>query len=44
LHGYDIEKAGTKVTFTFTADLAGDFQLESHATEKVLFVLTVAGL
>jgi hypothetical protein len=40
LHGYDLEKAGTKVTFT--ADQPGDFELESHATEKVLFVLTVS--
>lgn len=43
LHGYDIEQEGTDVTFTFTADAAGDFELETHDTEKVLLNLTVEG-
>jgi hypothetical protein len=43
LHGYDIEQEGTDVTFTFTADQAGEFELESHATETVVLNLTVEG-
>jgi hypothetical protein len=45
LHGYDLElKAGKdeSATFSFTATQAGTFELESHATGGVLFVLTVA--
>jgi hypothetical protein len=41
LHGYDIEDSGTEVTFNFTADQAGEFELESHDTEAVLLILTV---
>ena len=41
LHGYDLELAGTEVVFQFTADLPGAFELESHATEKVILVLQV---
>jgi hypothetical protein len=45
LHGYDLElKAGKgeAVTFSFTATQPGTFELESHATGGVLFVLRVA--
>ena len=46
VHGYDLggdetPKGETK-TFTFTADKAGDFEVESHATEEVLVVLRVS--
>jgi hypothetical protein len=44
LHGYDIEVEATKGTpgkLTFTADETGQFDLESHTTEKVLLVLVV---
>ena len=46
VHGYDLgggetPKGDTK-TFTFTADKAGDFEVESHATEEVLVVLRVS--
>jgi hypothetical protein len=44
LHGYDIEqKADPSVTstFEFTADQTGQFDLESHVTEKTLLVLVV---
>ena len=43
LHGYDIEDEGTDVTMTFVADQAGTFDLESHATDTLLFTLVVAG-
>jgi plastocyanin len=36
LHGYDIEKAvapGKPATFTFTADVEGIFEMESHVAE-----------
>lgn len=42
LHGYDIEDEGTDVTLSFTADKAGSFELESHATETLLFTLVVS--
>jgi hypothetical protein len=45
LHGYDLElKAGKgeATTFSFTATQPGTFELESHATGGVLFVLRVA--
>jgi hypothetical protein len=42
LHGYDLEQAGTKVVFEFTADLAGAFDLEAHDNEQVVLVLEVA--
>lgn len=47
LHGYDLGDgvempAGQTETFTFTADQAGDFELESHENDEVLLVLRVA--
>jgi hypothetical protein len=47
LHGYDLGDgvempAGQTETFTFTADQAGDFELESHETGQVLVTLRVA--
>jgi hypothetical protein len=45
VHGYDlgggITKKGDTKTFTFTADKAGDYEVESHLTETVLVVLRV---
>ena len=46
LHGYDLGDsqevaAGESVTFTFTADTAGEFELESHSTEALLLLLRV---
>lgn len=44
LHGYDLEPtadAGETATFEFTADQTGQFDLESHLTEKTLLVLVV---
>ena len=46
LHGYDLGDsqevaAGESVTFTFTADTAGEFELESHSTEGLLLLLRV---
>lgn len=46
LHGYDLGDgqevaAGESVTYTFTADTAGEFELESHTTGAVLLVLRV---
>ena len=45
VHGYDLggdmTKKGDTKTFTFTADKAGDFEVESHLTEAVLMVLRV---
>ena len=47
VHGYDRGDgqefaAGETAMFTFTADTAGDFEVESHATDGVLFILRVA--
>jgi hypothetical protein len=45
LHGYDLElKAGRgePATFSFTASETGTFEIESHETNGVLFVLEVA--
>ena len=45
VHGYDLEQkvaAGVEAQFEFTADKAGDFEVESHNTEKVFVVLHVA--
>jgi hypothetical protein len=47
IHGYDLGDgqefaAGETATFSFTADTAGDFEVESHATDSVLFILRVA--
>ncbi len=44
LHGYDIEvsaEQGATGTLRFTADQAGQFDLESHDTEATLLVLLV---
>jgi hypothetical protein len=45
LHGYDIETgevdAGSAATISFTADKAGEFEIESHVTEQVLVVIRV---
>lgn len=45
VHGYDlgegITKKGEMKTFTFTADKAGDYEVESHISEKVLAVIRV---
>jgi hypothetical protein len=43
LHGYDLELEGTDVTFQLTANKAGEFELETHATEAVILILTVEG-
>jgi hypothetical protein len=46
LHGYDVEfdgKKGAKATVTVTADKTGQFDLESHTTNKVVVVLVVTG-
>jgi hypothetical protein len=45
VHGYDLEQkvaAGVEAQFEFTADRAGDFEVESHTTEKVYVVLHVS--
>lgn len=46
LHGYDLggdeTPAGEDKVFAFTATEAGDFEVESHATEEVLVVLRVS--
>ncbi len=45
LHGYDLEQevaAGEPASFSFTADQAGTFEVESHETEEVLVVLEVS--
>ncbi|MFN8021991.1 MAG: hypothetical protein U0Q03_10730 [Acidimicrobiales bacterium] len=46
LHGFDLGDgvempAGQTETFTFVADQAGSFELESHATGEVLMILEV---
>ena len=41
LHGYDLESEGTDVTVTFVADEAGEFEVETHDTEVVVFTLVV---
>jgi hypothetical protein len=45
LHGYDIEvnaAKGTAAKISFTADETGQFDLESHVTNKTLLVLYVS--
>jgi hypothetical protein len=45
VHGYDLEQkaaAGVEASFEFTADQAGEFEVESHTTDKVLAILQVA--
>jgi hypothetical protein len=46
IHGYDLGDGdefdeGETATFSFTADMAGDFEVESHASDGVLFILRV---
>jgi hypothetical protein len=42
LHGYELSDSGTEVVFAFTADLPGEFELESHDTEALIATLVVA--
>lgn len=46
LHGYDIAtkkmEPGAPATLTFTANVAGSFELESHITSDVLVVLEIS--
>ena len=45
VHGYDLEQkvaAGVEAQFEFTADKAGNFEVESHNTDKVYVVLHVS--
>lgn len=46
LHGYDLSPSetpkGETATITFTADKAGEFEVESHHTEDVLVVINVS--
>lgn len=46
VHGYDlgggVTKKGDTKTFTFTADKAGDYEVESHISETVLVILRVS--
>jgi hypothetical protein len=41
IHGYDIEDSGTEVVFAFTADMPGEFGVESHDTGDLLLTLSV---
>ena len=45
LHGYDLSTGDTAAdetaTITFTADVAGTFEVESHVTDDVLVTLVV---
>ena len=45
LHGYDLSAGktpkGEAAVITFTADKAGEFEIESHVTEEVLAVISV---
>lgn len=41
LHGYDLELTGTDVTFTFVADVLGEFELETHGSGALVLLLTV---
>lgn len=47
LHGYDIGtgelKKGESAVIAFTADRAGDFEVESHVTEELLLTVRVTG-
>jgi hypothetical protein len=45
IHGYDLEQkvaAGVEAQFELKADKAGDFDVESHVTDKVYLVLHVS--
>ena len=45
LHGYDLTPGdtpkGEAAVITFTADTAGEFEIESHITEEVLVTISV---
>lgn len=45
LHGYDLSPGetpkGQSAVITFSADTAGDFEIESHVTEEVLIIISV---
>lgn len=41
VHGYDIEQVGTDVTITFVADETGEFEVERHESDEVIFTLVV---
>jgi hypothetical protein len=45
LHGYDLSAGktpmGEAAVITFTADTAGEFEIESHITEEVLAIISV---
>jgi hypothetical protein len=45
LHGYDLSPGDTPkgevAIITFTADTAGDFEIESHVTDKVLIIISI---
>jgi hypothetical protein len=46
VHGYDLGDgeevlAGQPKTFSFTADKAGEWEVESHSTDEVLLILKV---
>jgi hypothetical protein len=41
IHGYDIEDSGTEVVFEFTADMPGEFGVESHDSGDLLLTLSV---
>lgn len=41
LHGYELELTGTDVTFTFVADVLGEFELETHGSGALVLLLTV---
>lgn len=41
LHGYDLELAGTDVTFEFVADKLGEFELETHGSGALVLRLSV---
>ena len=45
LHGYDLSAGktpkGEAAVITFTADTAGEFEIESHITEEVLVTISV---
>jgi hypothetical protein len=47
VHGFDLGddqefEPGQTATFTFTADTAGEFEIESHVTDALLVVLQVS--
>ena len=46
LHGYDLSTgemaAGVSSTISFTADVAGEFELESHIDNQVAMILVVS--